>query len=580
MDNKTKDNEGEQRPPKLARFSTTIPLEVVPAPAAEEAEAGPASDPPSGDAGARQGVPTPPARQRGSSRTKIAWGITAVVFAAAAVVIPLEASASDLRPFRPGLVAAVLAVALFAVSLSFVIFQLSPYRALIPGASGRHLAGAVAVLAVALAPIAALAFSPNAGAHVSVAVLPVLVFSSVLLVYLAQREASGEVLLARHVSQQAVRARCLALVGPLREADAELRVITESLRDADGRRIPPPMHEIFHRLLPPPSRDDPFELLVALAAAAVSRGDAHTYSRTAKTAFDALDWVRDVPILDATGKDDHTVHSALVTEAKRMSHRVGRASLRDEQTSAFANQFVDECLRRVRTAIIEKRQGEPSVLDVWGHAVDVAAALVSRQSHHTPITVLMIGRLATEQGLATVENPHERDALGSFPADMEGLGRRAIEMKDTDFLYRCLETIAWIGCAAARRNDRAIGAVCLQALAQLGREVRVAGLECFWQKCLLTPFDHVDERIFWIVSWLPQVPEDSRVRWCTLTAEALSRLHGYTCRVTIEVESDGTLQPRATTDREEPHTESINDNGRLRMIDYSDEKMLKELELR
>jgi hypothetical protein len=445
-----------------------------------------------------------------------------LVFVAAAVLLPLEASAASLRPFRPGLLAAVLAVALFAVSLSFVIFQLSPYRSLIPGASGRHLVGVVAVLALALVPVAALAFSPNASAHVSIAVLPVVVLSSVLLVYLAQRKASADELLARRVSRLAVRERCFALVRPLREADAELRAITEASRDADGQRIPPPMHEIFHRLLPPPRRDDPLELLVALAAAAVNRGDSYTYSRCVTRALDVLDWVRALTVLDNTGKPDHEVQSALLAESDRIVRRVAQAGLRDQQTSAFADQFVNECLRRVRTAIVQNRQGEHSVTDIWHQAVDVAAALVSRESRHSPIAVLMIGRLASEQGLVTVRNPHEAYNLSCYPADMEGLGRRAIDVRDTDLLYRCLEAIAWIGCAAARHDDRVMGATCLQALAQLGREVRVAGLECFWQKCLLTPFDHVDERIFWIVSWLPQVPEESRSGWCGLAAGALS----------------------------------------------------------
>jgi hypothetical protein len=50
--------------------------------------------------------------------------------------------------------------------------------------------------------------------------------------------------------------------------------------------------------------------------------------------------------------------------------------------------------------------------------------------------------------------------------------------------------------------------------------------------------------------------------------------------VTLEAEEDGTLQPSAAMDRKKPHRDSINDNGRLRTIDYSDRGMLKELELR
>jgi hypothetical protein len=189
-------------------------------------------------------------------------------------LLPLEASATDLRPCRPGLLAAALAVALFAVSLSFVIFQLSPYRSLIPGASGRYVASAIAVLAMALGPVVALTSSPNASAHVSIAVLPALLLSSVLLVGLAQRGALADVLLSRLVSKLAVRARCFALVRPLREAEAELRAIAESSRDIGGRRIPPPMHEIFNRILPPPHR-------VRLAGGAPSRNSGRALTQRA-----------------------------------------------------------------------------------------------------------------------------------------------------------------------------------------------------------------------------------------------------------------------------------------------------------
>jgi hypothetical protein len=99
------------------------------------------------------------------------------------------------------------------------------------------------------------------------------------------------------------------------------------------------------------------------------------------------------------------------------------------------------------------------------------------------------------------------------------------------------------------------------------------------QKCLLTPFDHVDERIFWVLSWVASTPEAKRAGWCRLVGEALSRLHGY--RVTVSLDDEGeTVQPEARIDRTKPHKETIIDNGRRRTIDYSDEAMLKELELR
>src|SRR5207302_1605690 len=103
----------------------------------------------------------------------------------------------------------------------------------------------------------------------------------------------------------------------------------------------------------------------------------------------------------------------------------------DEQTSSHANHFIDECLRIVRSAIPDGKQGDRRVTDLWGHAADVAATLVRRGSHYAPITVLMIGRLAAEQGLVSAMDWDEKYVLSTYPADMKALGRVAIECEDT-----------------------------------------------------------------------------------------------------------------------------------------------------
>jgi hypothetical protein len=191
----------------------------------------------------------------------------------------------------------------------------------------------------------------------------------------------------------------------------------------------------------------------------------------------------------------------------------------------------------------------------------------------------MVGRLAAEHGMVVIKSGHAMDVLNSYPAQIHGLGHRAVEARDTDFLYRCLEAIAWIGCAAVRQDDRAVCATCLQALAQLGREARAGQLECFWRNCLLTPFDHADERIGWVASWLHVVPAAQRGAWCALVAEAFARLHG--CRYEVSLEKDGEDDRlKITYDPSISHKASIDDNGRLRTIDYSDPAVLKELDLR
>jgi hypothetical protein len=86
------------------------------------------------------------------------------------------------------------------------------------------------------------------------------------------------------------------------------------------------------------------------------------------------------------------------------------------------------------------------------------------------------------------------------------------------------------------------------------------------------------ERINWMASWLPRVPDEVRPARCGQVAEAPSRLEGHRSRVTVE-ENDGKLRPTLTRSSD-AHKQTVEDNGLIRTIDYSDPSMLKEYVLR
>src|SRR5688500_11270735 len=68
--------------------------------------------------------------------------------------IAADADEGLLEKYGVTLLGIEVALAVFSINLSLVIFQLSPYRHLVPGMSARHLALAAGVLALSLAPLA------------------------------------------------------------------------------------------------------------------------------------------------------------------------------------------------------------------------------------------------------------------------------------------------------------------------------------------------------------------------------------------------------------------------------------------
>jgi hypothetical protein len=131
-----------------------------------------------------------------------------------------------------------------------------------------------------------------------------------------------------------------------------------------------------------------------------------------------------------------------------------------------------------------------------------------------------------------------------------------------------------------KKNNHEVGRACLRALSQLGRESRAAKLECFWSRCALEPWQHAEQRLGWILTWLFHAPKESHENWLRSIAEAYSRLHGI--KVTIETEppsQDGSKPGFKIIHTKEPHKWGVSDLDGHRTIDYSDFTFLKDWEL-
>ena len=107
----------------------------------------------------------------------------------------------------------------------------------------------------------------------------------------------------------------------------------------------------------------------------------------------------------------------------------------------------------------------------------------------------MVAREAVQKGLDSPNTGQDFffDTLTAYVVAPKVLGLAAIDIGRTEFMYRCLDALGWLGCSALQSNNVTIGIECLQGLIQLGRKARAEKLACFWDSCGLSPYDHALE---------------------------------------------------------------------------------------
>lgn len=502
-------------------------------------------------------------------------GPAAVACAALGVAAAVWAPPTALLPYRTVLLGSGVAVALLAVGFSFVVIGLAPYRSIAADVPVRQRRAAAATLLIALLPLAALLRSPLASARAGAAGLGLLLGAALLLLHAAAQHASPAQLIRSRVSAAALEEFLGRLAVRVEDELGEV----DPREAAASRESPLSMHDVPLRVAARPRVDDPFEFLVQLCVAAMACSDTQTYRLAVDRALGAATAVSENKVGPGSGRGRHEVHAALRRHALAAVSRIEHATTASSASDVFAEHFVHAGLDRLRRAARDRAQTRELPLQVAALVSGTARVLLRRGARNAPLAALLTARRVTEQGIAdlppsSLENMH----LDAYPDLIKGLGQQAVAAQDTAFLYRCVEALAWIaGTAIEGRSDRAALSA-IQGLVQLGREARAAGLECFDPGCSLTPIEHVEERLDWVLGWATDVDEPARHEWLQTLGNAASRLGGR--RVVLDLDESGSDPAIRVYRSGQAHTESFERNGQTRTVDYSDQGFTKDLRLR
>ena len=491
-------------------------------------------------------------------------------------------NAKELEPFRAAFLTIAFAVATFSVMFSMGGFNSSTYRQFHRVFPPRLLWSCVALLFIALLPLGVLVLWPARYVPTCLLLLPPLAVAGAGLMEIARRETDPLALLDRLCSIKAIASHLHSLVPAI---DAK---ITETKALELSKPGDKPTHEFDWHLPLPPAKDDPLNGLATIGLLAIQHGDLHAFGRVVERAVKALDLTENFqPAKTAAG--DYTIRRELRGHVFDAVHRMMLALQRDKGTVSLARTAIDNLAETVVAKTGEQKQTQDLAFSAL-HLMETLARHCYESGSHAEIRVpLIVSRQVVQKGMddpPKVEEGKEQPievtmfnhALPQLTNPIKRLGSFAIEQGDSEFLYRCFDAFGWLGCAAVKCRNIQVMTACLRALSQLGREVRVKGLECFDPRCPLRPIDHAAKRIDDITSWVSQVPEEQRQVWIELLNPAYSRLLGKEISVIFGTGNDGKVSVTREV-KAKNYTEDYFMLDGSRQVDYSDFSFLKDLEL-
>jgi hypothetical protein len=247
----------------------------------------------------------------------------------------------------------------------------------------------------------------------------------------------------------------------------------------------------------------------------------------------------------------------------------------DVKHAVLLDRYMETIARSVREAAVDGDIADKDMVSLFFAASAAACRQVERKtSGPGTIGVLIAARQACQLGVQRIGERMDVYRLANYADAVQHLGETAIDAEDPGTLWKCLETLGWIGCAAVRADSTELTSRAAGALVQLGRLARHAQLECHWDRCALTPYQHALERLEWLLSWVPKT--ENPERWLYTFDKEVSRLTGqhYTCEYLAGADGERPTVTYALD--EEPWIEGYSADGASRRLDYSDHTMLKQ----
>ena len=494
-----------------------------------------------------------------------------VPFILLSIFLLCKVDVSDLEKYINSFISISLTLATFSISFSFLQYQFSPYKSLLKSVSRRQLNYSYLTIVLALLPLFILFLNKDFVPILSLLVIPILAYMLIFLLVVSAEESNPQYLLINKVKNR-------NLTRFLKEYEKEKKIQLDELKELEFSKVDEtPMHDYrkskYNNII---IKNNPFDFINEIVAISIINSDADKFESTIKTFLILVDKTISHELVK-NSDFRFTIYKLISNSFERLVITISEQSA----NKTIQNRFLENIGTYLKQKALKCEQTNEVYLNMTGLLTIFAVKILEKGNRDGALFVVSLNRQLAQKGIYDPPKDSQDSffklELPFYPTQIMTIGQKAVELKNSDFLYRCLEELGYLGCTAIKYDHYQVGIECLQSLVQLGREARANNVKCFWRHCMLESIDHADERIWWMLSWVTHLEEKSRKQWIESFETAYSRLRGYKRKIEY-VEKNGNYGFQFT-DSKEPYTESFSKEQYMRKVDYSDIKETKEFKL-
>ena len=493
------------------------------------------------------------------------------------VCLVLLSLGKDLSNISSWLIGINFTSALFSVNFTLFGYQLSRYKPILDRPTYRQWINIILLMTLPFFPLITFLLAPKLHAHIALWLLPIVTWSSFDNAKLTITYLDPVDYIKRTFTDGGIR----KYIEKLYHAVAK-EVVAHKEYIKNRERFQIPSHEwSFSPDILGVTENDLWDKATVVAKQAFSNNDYPVFMKSLEGMMPLVQ--ASYSVKSKSEGDYREIDGVASITHKRFRSLINWIAQEDKE-GAYIEAFANRLCAYLRTPDAIANPLRPLTENIMSDVTYLGSVMLEAKQCSQPMKVLNTIHAVLELSVHQIEedaaNGKKRTLdqwnIAGYAHLIKSLGSVAILNGNDHFVYRCMETLSYLGCNAAKIGSKQTVVASFQCLVQLGRKSRKAGRGCFWSRCIIPLHKHAEEFMGHILTWLVRnLADDGSFTLKACAEQAYSRIRGIEC----EIRPQANANPKFWIhEREEgdppskvPHVETLcGMYGYDGQVDYSD----------
>jgi len=504
-----------------------------------------------------------------------------IIFLIITVLLVIASLDANVQRITPWLLGINFTLAVFSINFTFFGHQLSKYKSIYSKVSKRQWFNVIVLMVLPFVPFVTFLIVPEYFGKIALWVLPLIMFSAIDNARLTTRYLSPRYFIESSFTPRKID-KYLFLLSM--EVKKEVDDHQSYLNNRDKFQIPTHAYD-FEPTILGLEPDDIWDSISVITNLSIQNNDYPVFRRSISA---ILKLVIAFYSFEYKDKKNYKINSGIKSIARNRMRSIITGIIVKDDNGIFLQSLSSEICGFLMKEEILNKPCSKLTRSIASDAVWVGEKVLESNSVTEPVKILNTIQHVIEINLHQLEtdvsenemNPVDKYNISMYAYDIEALGISALNSGNSHFGYRCMESLSYLGCNAAKLKSMQTVVAVLESIVQLGRVARSLEVDCYWSRCLIPIESHAEEFMGHILTWLIQDIDSNGNFFMKEHAEqAYSRLRGVKCVIKPKNKLHPCFWIEEMTEGEEkmPHIEYESGMyGYDGQSDYSDFSNLKE----